>query len=173
MILEYFKANQNVVDPNFQTQMAACFDLGAFIPKDEKVKIYEGKGFTEVEPQYDNDKEDYYILLMPGERAMVRTGLTFNLPADYSLRIHPRSGMALKYGLTLANCEGVVDEDYTYETKLIVLNTNTQDPVKIYNRDRIAQAELVKYEQCKFAEIYEQPGLKTDRVGGFGSTGIN
>ena len=173
MILEYFKANQNVVDPNFQTQMAACFDLGAFIPKDEKVKIYEGKEFTEVEPQYDHDKEDYYILLMPGERAMVRTGLTFNLPADYSLRIHPRSGMALKYGLTLANCEGVVDEDYTYETKLIVLNTNTQDPVKIYNRDRIAQAELVKYEQCKFAEIYEQPGLKTDRVGGFGSTGIN
>jgi dUTP pyrophosphatase len=108
---------------------------------------------------------------MPGERAMVRTGLTFNLPSDYSLRIHPRSGMALKYGLTLANCEGVVDEDYTYETKLIVLNTNTQEPVKIYNRDRIAQAELVKYEQCKFAEIYEQPGLKTDRVGGFGSTG--
>jgi dUTP pyrophosphatase len=151
--------------------MAACFDLGAFIPKDEKVKIYEGKEFTEVEPQYDNDKEDYYILLMPGERAMVRTGLTFNLPADYSLRIHPRSGMALKYGLTLANCEGVVDEDYTYETKLIVLNTNTQEPIKIYNRDRIAQAELVKYEQCKFAEIYEQPGLKTDRVGGFGSTG--
>jgi len=151
--------------------MAACFDLGAFIPKDEKVKIYEGKEFTEVEPQYDNDKEDYYILLMPGERAMVRTGLTFNLPTDYSLRIHPRSGMALKYGLTLANCEGVVDEDYTYETKLIVLNTNTQDSIKIYNRDRIAQAELVKYEQCKFAEIYEQPGLKTDRVGGFGSTG--
>jgi len=171
MILEYFKAHQNVVDPNFQTQMAACFDLGAFIPKDEKVKIYEGKEFTEVEPQYDNDKEDYYILLMPGERAMVRTGLTFNLPTDYSLRIHPRSGMALKYGLTLANCEGVVDEDYTYETKLIVLNTNTQDSIKIYNRDRIAQAELVKYEQCKFAEIYEQPGLKTDRVGGFGSTG--
>jgi dUTP pyrophosphatase len=171
MILEYFKAHHSVVDPNFQTRMAACFDLGAFIPKDEKVKIYEGKEFTEVEPQYDNDKEDYYILLMPGERAMVRTGLTFNLPADYSLRIHPRSGMALKYGLTLANCEGVVDEDYTYETKLIVLNTNTQDPVKIYNRDRIAQAELVKYEQCRFAEIYEQPGLKTDRVGGFGSTG--
>jgi dUTP pyrophosphatase len=173
MILQYFKHSQDVVDPNFQTRMAACFDLAAYIPKDEKVKVWEGKETSEIEPQYDHDKNQYYILLMPGERALVRTGLTFDIPSGYSIRLHPRSGMALKYGLTLANCEGVVDEDYTYETKLIMINTNLQEPIKIYNGDRIAQAEVVNYEQVGFMEIYNQPGLKTDRVGGFGSTGVN
>jgi dUTP pyrophosphatase len=80
--------------------------------------------------------------------------------------------MALKYGLTLANCEGVVDEDYTYETKLIMINTST-DPVRIYDRDRIAQGELVKYEQPRLMEIYTEPSLKSDRIGGFGSTGVS
>lgn len=172
MILKYFKHSPNVVDPNFQTRMAACFDLAAYIPKDEQIKIYSGKELTEIKPEWDEEKGTCFIALMPGERALIRTGLTFDIPADYSIRIHPRSGMALKYGLTLANAEGIVDEDYTYETKLIVLNTNSMDSVKIYNGDRIAQAEVVKYEQVQFAEIYNQPGLKTDRVGGFGSTGI-
>ena len=171
MILEYFKDNPYIPDPNFQTKMAACFDLAAYIPKDEKVKIFEGKEFTEIDPQYDHDKEDYYILLMPGERALVRTGITFNIPDGYSIRLHPRSGMALKYGLSLSNCEGVVDEDYVYETKLIMINTNVQEPIKIYNRDRIAQGELVKYEQPLLAEIHFRPTLKSDRIGGFGSTG--
>jgi dUTPase len=80
--------------------------------------------------------------------------------------------MALKYGITLTNCEGVVDEDYTYETKLIMMNTNSKDSIKIYNKDRVAQAELVAYEQPLLAEIQTRPTLKSDRVGGFGSTGV-
>ena len=171
MHLKYYKVDSRIADPNYQTKMAACFDLAAYIPKDEKVKVWEGKDANEIEPQYDHDKEEYYILLMPGERALVRTGLTFDIPSGYSIRLHPRSGMDLKYGLTLSNCEGVVDEDYTYETKLIMINTNLQEPIKIYNKDRIAQAEMVQYEQVGFMETYKQPGLKTDRVGGFGSTG--
>lgn len=171
MILEYYKHSLDVVDPNYQTKMAACFDLAAFIPKDEIVKIYAGKSVADIHPLYDSEKELYYVLLMPGERALIRTGLTFNIADGYSIRLHPRSGMALKYGLTLANCEGVVDEDYTHETKMIILNTNTQESVKIYNRDRIAQAEVVKYEQAKLMESYDKPGQKSDRVGGFGSTG--
>jgi len=151
--------------------MAACFDLAAYIPKNEFVKIYAGKEPMDVAPSFEDGKGNY-IVLMPGERALVRTGITFDVPEGYSLRLHPRSGMALKYGLTLANCEGVVDEDYVYETKVIMLNTNTQEPIKIYHGDRIAQAELVKSEQCSLVEIYNQPGLKSDRVGGFGSTGI-
>lgn len=172
MYLNYHKADSNIPDPNYQTKMAACFDLVAYVPKEEFIKIYSGKEFTEIKPEWDKEKKECFIALMPGERALVRTGLTFDIPAYYSIRIHPRSGMALKYGLTLANAEGIVDEDYTYETKLIVLNTNSMDSVKIYNGDRIAQAEVVKYEQVQFAEIYNQPDLKTDRVGGFGSTGI-
>jgi dUTP pyrophosphatase len=171
MLLEYFKDNPYIPDPNFQTKMAACFDLAAYIPRNEKVKVYSGKECMDVSPIYDSEKEDSYVCLMPGERALIRTGLTFKLPDGYSLRLHPRSGMALKYGLTLTNCEGVVDEDYTYETKLIMMNTNSKDSIKIYNKDRVAQAELVVYEQPLLAEIQIRPGLKTDRVGGFGSTG--
>lgn len=173
MILEYFKHSPDVVDPNFQTRMAACFDLAAYLPKNDKIKIYKGKNFNEILPEYDSSNDKPFIALMPGERALIRTGLTFNVPEQYSLRLHPRSGMALKYGLTLANCEGIVDEDYTHETKIIVLNTNSEDIIKIYNGDRIAQAEIVEYEQCYFQEIYKEPDLKSDRVGGFGSTGIN
>jgi len=172
MILQYFKHSPDVVDPNFQTRMAACFDLAAYIPKNEKIKIYKGKTFTEILPEYDSSNEKNFIALMPGERALIRTGLTFNVPEQYSLRLHPRSGMALKYGLTLANCEGIVDEDYTLETKIIILNTNTTDAIKIYDRDRVAQAEVVEYEQCYFQEIYKEPDQKSNRIGGFGSTGV-
>jgi dUTP pyrophosphatase len=170
MFLDYFKVSPNIPDPNFQTRMAACFDLAAYIPPNEKVKIYDGKKENLFLPDHDGEKGQY-ITLMPSERALIRTGLTFNVPHGYSIRIHPRSGMALKYGLTLTNCEGVVDEDYTYETKLIMMNTNSKDSIKIYNKDRVAQAELVVYEQPLLAEIQIRPGLKTDRVGGFGSTG--
>jgi len=170
MYLNYHKADPNVVDPNYQTQLAACFDLAAYIPDNEKVRVYSGKEFVDVVPSFESGKGNC-IILLPGERALIRTGLTFDIPSGYSIRLHPRSGMALKYGLTLSNCEGVVDEDYTYETKLIMINTNLQEPIKIYNRDRIAQAEMVQYEQVGFMETYKQPGLKTDRVGGFGSTG--
>ena len=172
MFLEYFKVSPNIPDPNFQTRMAACFDLAAYIPSNEKVKIYDGKKENSFLPDHDGEKGQDYITLMPSERALIRTGLTFNVPQGYSVRIHPRSGMALKYGLTLANCEGVVEEDYTYETKIIMVNTST-DPVRIYNRDRIAQAELVKYEQPMLIEIYTEPSLKSDRIGGFGSTGVS
>ena len=173
MILQYFKHSPDVADPNFQTRMAACFDLAAYIPKNEKIKIYKGKIPSEILPEYDSENDKSFILLMPGERALIRTGLTFNVPEQYSLRLHPRSGMALKYGLTLANAEGVVDEDYTLETKIIILNTNTEDSIKIYDRDRVAQAELVEYEQCYFQEVYAEPSQKSNRTGGFGSTGVS
>lgn len=172
MFLEYTKAHQDVVDPNFQTKMAACFDLGAYIPAGEEVKVYCGKTPMSTKPLHCGDRNEDYIVLMPMERALIRTGLTFKIPDGYSIRVHPRSGMALKYGLTLANAEGVIDEDYTFETKLIVLNTSN-DNIKIYNRDRIAQAEIVKYEQPRFLEIFETITKESNRNGGFGSTGIN
>jgi len=171
MFLDYFKVSSNIPDPNFQTKMAACFDLAAYIPPNEKVKIYDGKKENLFLPDHDGEKGQY-ITLMPSERALVRTGLTFNVPQGYSVRIHPRSGMALKYGLTLANCEGIIDEDYTYETKIIMINTGI-DTVRIYDRDRLVQAELVKYEQPTLMEIYTEPSLKSDRIGGFGSTGVS
>ena len=92
MYLNYHKADPSIADPNYQTKMAACFDLAAYIPKDESIRVYNGKETSDIKPQYDNEKELYYILLLPGERALIRTGLTFDIPADYSIRLHPRLG---------------------------------------------------------------------------------
>ena len=171
MILKYFKVDPDAVNPNFQTRMAACFDLAACFSQSTIIKIYRGKDSVNINPLFDGEKGEHFITLMPGERALIPTGLIFDLPEGYSLRLHPRSGIALKYGLMLANCEGIVDEDYIYETKFIILNTNQNESIRVYSRERIAQAELVKYEQCQFDEVYTEPGQKSDRVGGFGSTG--
>lgn len=172
MILKVFKVNPQARIPNYETKKAACFDLSVLIIKDDPITFYIGKRKQEVYSLHDGENGKEYINLMPNERALIRTGLIFDIPEEYSIRLHSRSGMALKYGLVLANGEGIVDEDYTHETKIILLNTSNE-AVKVYHGDRIAQGEIVKYEQAELYETYEKPGQKTDRVGGFGSTGKN
>ena len=167
-----YKVHPEAKIPNYETRKAACFDLSALILSEDPIIFYIGKNKLEVQSLHDGENGKEYVNIMPNERALIRTGLIFDIPEQYSIRIHPRSGMALKYGLMLANCEGVVDEDYIHETKVILLNTSNE-PVKIYHGDRIAQGEIVRYEQAHFYETYEKPGQKTDRVGGFGSTGKN
>lgn len=171
MHLNVYKVDPKAKIPNYETRKAACFDLSALILPNEPVVFYIGKTKHEVMSLHDGENGKEYINLMPGERAMIRTGLVFDIPEGYSIRLHPRSGMALKYGLMLANCEGIVDEDYVNETKLIMLNTSN-DSVKIYHGDRIAQGEVVKFEQADLYEVFEKPATKTNRTGGFGSTGI-
>lgn len=173
MELKYYKVHVLAQDPKFQTKRAACFDLHALIPSNENILIFSGKDAVKVDPLLDTNNNKRYIAIMPGERALIPTGLIFDIPEGYSLRIHPRSGMVLKYGLTLANCEGVVDEDYTQETKVILYNMNVMEAIKIYDGDRIAQAELISYMQPSLIEVNKQPDQKSDRVGGFGSTGKN
>jgi len=112
------------------------------------------------------------IAIAPGERMMVPTGLIFDIPEGYSVRIHPRSGISYKNGVVLANCEGVIDSDYVEEIYVLLHNTATVNFV-ITPGDRIAQAELVKMESYTIEETTERPAQKTDRAGGMGSTGIN
>jgi dUTP pyrophosphatase len=172
MSLKVYKVEPDAQIPNYQTRKAACFDLAAYLPTNSKVNIWAGKTQREFRVEHDGSNGKSYISIAPNERAMIRTGLIFDLPEGYSMRIHPRSGMALKYGLILANCEGVIDEDYVQETQIIVLNTS-DEIMKVYHGDRIAQGELVRYEQFDIEETWEQPTQKSNRVGGFGSTGKN
>lgn len=169
-MLKVFKVEPSARIPNYETRKAACFDLAACILPHSQVQIYAGKTAREYDVQHDGSNGKNYITLAPQERALIRTGLIFDIPEDHCIRLHPRSGMALKYGLVLANCEGVIDEDYVQETKIIVLNTS-DEIMKIYHGDRIAQGELVKYEQAQIEETWEAPEQKSNRVGGFGSTG--
>jgi dUTP pyrophosphatase len=111
------------------------------------------------------------VLLCPKDRVLAPTGLIFDIPKEYSIRIHPRSGLSLKEGLTLANAQGVIDSDYMEETFVMLTNLSSRN-INIPNLSRICQGELVKNNRASFEEIKERPTRdNTNRKGGFGSTG--
>jgi len=171
-MLKVYKIHPDAQIPNYQTRKAACFDIAAYLHPSARIMTWAGKSQREYAVQHDGSNEKNYIAIAPQERALIPTGLIFDIPEGYSVRLHPRSGMALKYGLVLANCEGVIDEDYVNETQIIVLNTS-DEIMKIYHGDRIAQGELVKTLDYTVEECYTAPTQKTDRIGGFGSTGVS
>lgn len=170
MKLKIHKADSSIVTPAYQTENSACFDLVVFMPHTDPVKAWFGKDVQMLTPQHDGERGEWYITLMPHERALIRTGLIFDIPKGHSIRLYSRSGMASKYGIVVAQGEGIIDEDYVNETMIVLLNT-TPEAVRIYDNERVAQAEIVSYMQCSFEEISEKPDQKTDRAGGFGSTG--
>jgi dUTP pyrophosphatase len=110
------------------------------------------------------------VELGPGERALVRTGLAIALPAGYAAFVHPRSGLAAKYGVTLVNAPGTVDAGYRGEIKVTLLNTDSDRPVRFNRGDRIAQLVIQRVERAVFHEVEILPG-STRGEAGFGSTG--
>ena len=87
------------------------------------------------------------------------------------MRAHPRSGLSLKQGLTLFNCEGVIDNDYVEPMFVTLYNISGVDQI-VCDGDRIAQADLIRTEQYTIEETLDKPQQKTERAGGFGSTGV-
>ena len=110
------------------------------------------------------------IVLHPMERRLVPTGLFMALPVGYEAQIRPRSGLALKHGITVLNTPGTIDADYRGEIMVLLINFSQQDFV-INDGERIAQMVLAKHEQCDFIEVEELD--ETERgVGGYGHTGV-
>ncbi len=110
------------------------------------------------------------IVLKPLERTLVPTGLFVEIPIGYEAQIRPRSGLAIKKGVTLLNTPGTIDSDYRGEIKVIVVNLSTDDFV-ITNGERIAQMIIAAHEQAEWIEVDEL--VDTLRgAGGFGHTGI-
>jgi dUTP pyrophosphatase len=109
------------------------------------------------------------VILAPGERRAVGTGLMFELPEGYEMQVRPRSGLALKFGITLPNAPGTIDADYRGELKVILQNGGTE-PFTIRRGERIAQLVFARQE---VAQLVESDGVgATERgSGGFGSTG--
>lgn len=166
LTLKMYKTAKEVTLPKFGTQQAACFDL-AF----QSYGKEEYSGYNNYNKAFTRPITDGKITIMPGDRVMVPTGLIFDIPEGYSVRIHPRSGLSYKQGLVLANLEAVIDSDYVHETFVLLTNT-TENPQTISNGDRVAQAELVPQLRYALEETQNQPGQKTDRIGGLGSTGV-
>ena len=109
------------------------------------------------------------LVILPGGRALVPTGLRIALPAGHELQVRPRSGLALKHGIILPNSPGTIDEDYRGELQVIVMNAGTE-PFTVERGMRIAQAVLAPVLRARWAEMPELPDT-TRGLGGFGSTG--
>lgn len=131
--------------PAYQSQQAAGFDLLAAVPEDEGLP------------------------LDPGDRAVVPTGLVFELPQGYEAQVRPRSGLAMKHGITVLNSPGTIDSDYRGEVRVMLINLGSERFV-VERGDRIAQAVIAP---ATHVEIVMATAL-SDTVrgrGGFGSTG--
>ena len=109
------------------------------------------------------------FVLAPGERRLVATGLAIELPPGWEGQVRPRSGLALRHGLTMPNAPGTIDSDYRGELKVILQNGGSQ-PVTIARGDRIAQVVFAKYEVPELVDATEL-AESARGPGGFGSTG--
>ena len=111
------------------------------------------------------------ITLKPSERTLVKTGLYMELPRGYEAQIRPRSGLAIKHGITVLNSPGTIDADYRGEICVILVNLSNEEFV-IKDGERICQMVIVAHEQVSLIEVDEL--TETDRgAGGFGHTGKN
>ncbi len=113
---------------------------------------------------------DETVFLEPGDRALVPTGLSFEIPPGYEIQARPRSGWAIKQGVSLLNTPGTIDADYRGEVKIILVNMGGE-PVEIKDQDRIAQLVLCPVLQADFV-IVDELGTTGRGAGGFGSTGF-
>ena len=111
------------------------------------------------------------VTIKPLERAMIPTGLKFEIPLGYEMQIRPRSGLAAKNGVTVLNTPGTIDSDYRGEVKIILINLGSEDFV-VNNVDRLAQAVIAPVTQGVYSITTELSSTNRGE-GGFGSTGKN
>jgi dUTP pyrophosphatase len=166
--IDIVKLDPDVPTPNYATSMSACFDL-CYFPQDGTTAI----GYDKFNQLIQQGNLENGLRICSGDRMLVPTGLIFRArkkTRDISLRLHPRSGLSLKRGLVLANCEGVVDADYQEQVFVILHNISALDQY-ISRGERICQGEFVFNDQVDF-NIVESLERFSERSGGFGSTGV-
>ncbi len=112
------------------------------------------------------------VRLLPGQRALVPTGLAIALPAGYAGFVHPRSGLATRHGVTVVNAPGTIDAGYRGEILVNLLNTDTQETVTIARGDRIAQLVVQRVSEATFVEVESLPGSHRGDTGHGASGGF-
>jgi len=110
------------------------------------------------------------VVLAPGERALVGTGVAIALPVGYAGFVHPRSGLAARSGLSIVNAPGTVDSGYRGEIRVCLINHDPRAELRLRRGDRIAQLVVQRVEHVRFVEVTELPGSERG-AGGYGSTG--
>lgn len=160
MKVKVFNNSQHQL-PCYESEGAACVDLRAsFTNLDEEFK---GEKF---------EKLNGIIYLLPGGRILISTDLFVAIPKGYEIQIRPRSGLAIKNGISCVNTPGCIDSDYRGNIGIILINHGSKT-FEIKNGDKIAQAKLSKVEKIEWDEVRSKDDLsKTTRgANGFGSTG--
>lgn len=156
--VEIKKTNTSAKIPVYATAYSTCADVHALIVPTNDDPLAQG------------------LTIHPGEVRMIRTGLSVRPAPGWAIKLHPRSGLALKHRVTLMNCTGIIDHDYPDELCVLLLNAGSEDFV-VEPDMRIAQLEVHQLVQAAFVEVdalsIPAPieGM-ADRVGGFGSTGL-
>jgi dUTP pyrophosphatase len=110
------------------------------------------------------------VVLPPGGRATVGTGIAVAVPDGYAAFVHPRSGLASRHGITVVNAPGTVDAGYRGEVRVVLLNTDPAEPFTVRRGDRIAQLVVQPVTRVRFVDVAELPATPRGE-GGFGSTG--
>ena len=141
--LKIHRLKHNISMPSYATEGAAGMDLTAAIDK--------------------------AIELKPFERKLIPTGIIIELPPDFEAQVRPRSGLAIKHGITLVNCVGTIDEDYRGEICVSMINLSTES-YTIQPGDRIAQMIIARVQKVDIIET-EEVSATSRSSGGFGSTG--
>jgi len=110
------------------------------------------------------------VTIEPGERALVPTGISIALPDGFAAFVHPRSGLAIKHGVSMVNTPGTIDAAFRGELQMILINHDLREAISFKKGDRIAQLVIQKVERAEFIEVKSLPGTERGD-GGFGSTG--
>lgn len=141
--IKRFAGNEDIEQPRKMSELASGFDLYAAVTED--------------------------LVLQPGARALVPTGIAIAMPGGLEAQIRPRSGLALKHGITCLNTPGTIDADYRGEIKVLLINLG-QEPFAIKRNERIAQMVFQTVPEVALTEVDELS--ETERgAGGFGHTG--
>ena len=151
--------------PKYETPQSAGLDLRADLWSINEKFLFDAR----VVRREDNTID--HITIEPGGRALIPTELYTAIPIGYEVQVRPRSGLALKHGVTVLNTPGTIDADYRNGWGVILMNQGTE-PFIVKQGDRIAQAVLAKVEQIEWKEVETLD--ETERgLGGFGSSGVN
>jgi dUTP pyrophosphatase len=137
------KLSNEVLTPKYETSGSSGMDIAAYIDKD--------------------------VVINSGDKALVPTGFSLSIPHGYEVQIRPRSGLAVKKGITVLNTPGTIDSDYRGEVKVVLINLS-KDKFIVKKGERIAQMVVCPIEQVSVEEVKELSGTNRG-TGGFGSTG--
>ena len=169
--MNVYKVNELTELPEYATKGSACFDIKACIINGQRLKSFNSwnKEMPIVVKGVSTNPNAFQ--LPPNIRVLIPTGLIFDIPDGHVMKMFIRSSQALKKGLTMANGVGIIDSDYVEESYMMIENIS-DSLATISNGERIAQCLIEKITRTKIVETKEKPVQKSDRDGGFGSTGV-